>query len=116
MKKILFGIMVMMLASCGKQDTTTIQGTQDYNGKPFTITVKVYSNYGELNRAISEINNGPKVSGFSVWNLRADTMEMTDCTLHVVKPSGVKDYAQMTTWGHELMHCVYGEYHKLGER
>jgi hypothetical protein len=39
---------------------------------------------------------------------------MKRCEIHVVTPRGVED-DYMTTWGHELAHCVFGTYHKEPE-
>lgn len=119
MKKLILAVLLIAITSCSKQDSGTgVTGTQDYAGKQFPITVHVYDTEREMQQAIKDLNppEGYYVEGFSLWTLRKDTMEMTKCDLHVVKPKSVRDHSQMTTWGHELVHCVYGTYHQNGER
>jgi len=110
-------VLSLLLASCGKDDNQ-IQGTMNNEGSQFPITVHVFDTRAQMQRAIDDINNrGDEVDGFSAWYLRSKAdPTMTRCDLYVVRPSSVNDHSQMTTWGHELAHCVYGTYHTEGQR
>lgn len=107
----------LLLASCSK-DSEEIKGTMNNEGSQFPITVHVFDTRMQMQRAIDDINTrGDEVDGFSAWYLSpSDDMAMTRCDLYVVRPSGVSDRSQLTTWGHELAHCVYGTYHTPNQR
>jgi|SaaInlStandDraft_1057018.scaffolds.fasta_scaffold19704_2 hypothetical protein len=116
MKKIAALLMLLLLPSCDKL-SPELEGSHDYEDKPFSITVYVYDSKAELTAAAKELGVPEEAEGFALWSLTAkDRSVMTGCSVHVVKPKGVRDHSQMTTWGHELVHCVYGSYHKEGER
>lgn len=109
--------LVAVVVACGVKEESTIEGSHNYEGQMFPLVVHVYDSYGELNKAISKINNGPKVDGFTSWFIvKDDSKIMSDCEIHVVRPKGVKDVKVLETWGHELAHCIYGTYHKKGVR
>jgi hypothetical protein len=118
LKKLGIIYIFLLLGSCSKQPGDGIEGTQNYEGQQFPITVHVFDTRAQLQKAIEDINNrGEEVDGFSAWYLRSKAdPTMTRCDLYVVRPSSVNDHSQMTTWGHELAHCVYGTYHKEGQR
>lgn len=113
LSKILLVIVVLIMVSCEPSpDGKKISGTQDYSGTQFPITVYTYDNTKDLNKAIKKKKSHKrKVEGFSLWVLSKKSGEMTRCEIHVVVPRNVAD-EHMTTWGHELAHCVYGTYHK----
>jgi hypothetical protein len=108
---------LLSLSSCDNAPDTGVSGTHDYAGKEFPITVIVYDTPAQLNKVANEKGITESADGFALWAIKKnDPTTMTKCTVHVVKPSSVRDYEQMTTWGHELVHCVYGTFHKEGER
>lgn len=89
-------------------------GSHDVSGIDQTIKVTTYDSAIELNRAVED-TVGYKVDGVAFWRIDA-IGNVKRCDIHVVKPHSKFDYNQQETWGHELMHCIYGSYHKEGER
>lgn len=112
LSKTLIGITILTMVSCDPAPSKKISGTQDYSNVQFPITVYTYETASELNKAIKDKKpHDESVSGFSLWFLSKRSGEMSRCEIHVVVPTGVAD-DHMTTWGHELAHCIYGTYHK----
>jgi len=111
------GFVAVLIASCSDQpNDNKIKGSHNYEGKPFTITVNVYPTRMAMESAVRGMNT-ESIEGFAAWTLRKDDLDtMTGCTLYLQKPTGVRDSKQLQTWGHELAHCVYGSYHRKGER
>lgn len=69
----------------------------------FNTVVKEYNNSRELARAIRQYGiDNAEVHAFAV-------IEKETCTIHIVKPA--KRYMPEHI-GHELVHCIYGEWHK----
>jgi len=108
---------MVVVVSCGDSGPgRTIEGSHNYEDKPFEITVKVYPTKMALEKAVRDMNT-ESIEGFAAWKvLKNDPETMTGCTLYLKKPSGVRDTSELTTWGHELAHCVYGSYHRPDER
>lgn len=110
--KIILAIMVLFVVSCEPSKQEKISGTQDYNGVQFPITVHTFQTKRELEVALKDIKSHDEpVSGYSQWYLSKKTGEMSRCEIYVIVPEGEAD-EHMTTWGHELAHCVYGTYHR----
>jgi type IV pilus biogenesis protein CpaD/CtpE len=110
--KIIIGFMVLLLVSCEPSPSKKIEGTHDYSNVQFPITVYTYETSTELNNAVKDKSgHGQPVEGLSLWFLTKKTSQMSRCEIHVVVPNGVDDDHTMT-WGHELVHCVYGTYHR----
>ena len=104
--------LVLLMVSCEPAPSKKISGTQDYSATQFPITVHTYDTKSELNKAIrNKTQHGQNVEGLALWFLGKETSKMKRCEIHVVTPKGVED-DYMTTWGHELAHCVFGTYHK----
>lgn len=110
-----------LLSSCSKQDNgPELIKTHDYSNRELPITVMVFESNSDLNsylRSKDLTQRESKVDGLALWSLNAkDKTEVMDCTIYVVEPKGSQDYKKLTTWGHELVHCVYGSFHKDGIR
>ena len=106
-----------LIVSCSENESAVIEGTHDTTGQDMIIQVHTFRNESALNDAVSKLEGVPsfKVEGLAQWRL--DAMgNFKRCDIYVVKPKGKFDYGQQETWGHELMHCVYGSYHREGER
>ena len=106
MKIPLYGglLWLLLLSSCS--DRNRLLKKDFYNtGKELTLTVYAYCYLDELNLAVMNPTKG--LNGQAVY-AHADNI----CDIHAKKPKNVKlddDYAK--TLGHELMHCLYGDYH-----
>lgn len=76
-----------------------------------TLNVRIiaHHSYDDVNVALKRLFPKLKdmtVYGFMFW--RADGT----CEIHMKSPSGASDTQAMRVWGHELMHCIYGQYHR----
>jgi hypothetical protein len=72
----------------------------------FSLEVKIYKSEKALTRAINQYLSQDDMrlrSGFSVWKT-----DGSECTIFVTEPMVEKDF---DSWGHELGHCVYGNWH-----
>lgn len=113
---ILFVFVLGVLSSC---DPSTSQFTETHNaeGVDFPLKVHVFENETQLNRAVEDLEGAPGVAVDGIAQARVDAIgNVRRCDIYVVRPKHATDYNQQETWGHELMHCVYGLYHKEGVR
>lgn len=112
---ILAFVLMFGLSSCS-EDTVgkPLQRTHDLNGKTFPIKVMSFESESELQRYLQRNKlQKKKVKGFAIWNVDSRNPERVyDCTIYVVDPKGLKDKDRFETWGHELVHCVYGSFHE----
>lgn len=103
----------LAMYGCGEQDSASNIADIDFNkeGREITLTVTVFDTYADLQRARNELTDNPNpVEGFALLN--QDGTGVGDwCKIYVQKIDSVRDERQMTTWGHELAHCLYGTYH-----
>lgn len=99
---------LLALASCGKpegSDGYTFE-KQSQMIDPRPIVVRTYPSVAALKAAYAQQKNGRKLGeseelfGFSVIN--------QICTIHIVRPSVAYHPEE---YGHELTHCLYGEWH-----
>ena len=115
-----FSVLVLIagfLASCSEDSGAGIQGTHDATDIDITIRVKTFPTNDALNKHVGRMEHGPsyEVDGLAVW--RVDAIgNVKRCDIYVEKPKSKFDYKEQSNWGHELMHCIYGSYHKDGER
>jgi hypothetical protein len=112
---ILAFVLMFGLSSCS-EDTVgkPLQKTHDVSGKFLPIKVMVFDTESELQRYLQKNRlQKKKVKGLALWNIDAkDPERVYDCTIYVVDPKGLKDKDRFETWGHELVHCVYGSFHE----
>lgn len=114
-------LLITLVTSCGdKTDGPELIKTHDYSNRELPITVMVFESNSDLNKYLRSkelTQRESKVEGLALWSLNAkNRTEVMDCTIYVVEPKGSQDYNELTTWGHELLHCVYGSFHKDGIR
>ena len=108
---VLLGIMV----SCDPIPSP-LNKTHDTTGEYVDIRVQTFSSQRQLNKHLKR-KEGDEVEGLAQWaHPKDDLTKVKRCDIYVVEPKGSRDYSQMETWGHELMHCVYGSYHPEGQR
>ena len=130
-------IITILIASCvtdALDETVEIEPpipllqTMNRNGQYMKLVVHVHEDETELNLVFKDIiRNNPDRFGvdiddiedwwllgfsFFVDNPKDKKNQKLWCDIHVVKPSHQKDFERINTWGHELMHCVYGGWHK----
>jgi len=111
-------ICVLLFVSCDSEFSSLVE-EHNAEGQDFTINVKTFSSQRALNRYLESkrYNSGPEVEGLARWAIKPETQTAPRrCDVFVVKPKSQRDHATQETWGHELMHCVYGSYHEDGVR
>jgi hypothetical protein len=122
MKKLL-SCLLILVAGCSPE--SNIKPTIDRVGENISVQVIFHDNRASLEEAYRVSNNlastdpVPEQWGFSVWNmwLDADGNQVDlpgrdyRCTVHSFHPKSIDDQ-HVRTLGHELLHCVYGSYHR----
>lgn len=116
--KVLIVLLLIFVSSCDSPPNEGIKKTHDVTGEYIDIRVMTFKSQSSLQRHIDKNNlSNDDVEGLAQWvHPKNDLSKVKRCEIYVVEPSGVKDYSTMQTWGHELAHCMYGSYHKEGER
>ena len=118
-------VLLLLLSSC-EQQGEKVEPTLDRTGEPVQVTVYFYPSSREVTAMYRRLHNIPRGNpmpehlGFAMWpEWRNGEGEPTDrppdqsyeCEVHTVQPRVVNDNATMTL-GHELLHCLYGSYHR----
>jgi len=108
--KYLFLIIVAALAAACGEDKDPMPQDFDRSGEAMTVTVHTYPDQKSMQnaRARHDGMNDPALLGWAAWTAAPPAK----CDIHVVRLQSARDRGQMTTWGHELAHCVYGGYHR----
>lgn len=93
-------LLLLFLFGCDQQTT---KEDFDRTGRPQTITVHVYDTKTALTQSyVDRAGRGAMEHlGWSEWS---ENNESWGCEIHVLKTN-------MSTWGHELKHCMYGQFH-----
>ena len=108
------------VASCDRKSVTPMEtGPNTFNaeGVDIPIAVHTFDSVKELNAFKKNLDGAPEYAVEGLAQARVDVMgNVKRCDIYVVRPAGAKDYDIQLTWGHELMHCIYGLYHKEGVR
>jgi len=115
-KTLTTAILALFLVSCDKP--TEIKKTHDLTDQYVDIRVMTFESRSQLNKFLElKSYSDQEVEGLARWaHPKSDMTKVNRCDIYVVEPSGVRDKGTLTTWGHELAHCMYGSYHKEGER
>jgi hypothetical protein len=93
--------------SCGQPP---IKGDLDRSGKELKVTITFYDNEKSLNEFLTkrlknwEYKTG--LQGQAIWSNTDNT-----CEVHLLRPKSIDD-DRTKTLGHEMLHCIYGTYHK----
>jgi len=94
---------VALLTGCGNPDPK-IKEDFDFTDKELKVTVTTYDSYEALNDNVRIPAEGLQGQA----HLSGDV-----CDIKLYKPKSVRVDDEFTlTLGHELMHCLYGNYHK----
>ncbi|MBG89605.1 MAG: hypothetical protein CMO80_22280 [Verrucomicrobiales bacterium] len=109
MKKMLIVATTLLTMGCqstGMQSSIPVVEEFNREGQQLELYVHTYKNEYKLNKAVPNPAKG--LNGQAVYSHQDNR-----CDLHVKKSSELKlddDYAK--NLGHELMHCLYGDYHQ----
>ena len=107
-------LLTLLLVSCDQP--TGIKKTHDVTDQYIDIRVMTFDTESQLNKFLKR-KDGEEVEGLAQWvHPKGDLTKVKRCDIYVVEPNGSRDYGQMETWGHELMHCIYGSYHPEDQR
>lgn len=115
MKRYLVATIVaaLMLALPACNQDREVAKDFDRSGQPQAITIYVYPNESAVTDAFHKQmagKNSPRDGltrlGFANWVLNTNR-----CEIHVAKIRTAED-PRLKTWGHELAHCIYGNFHK----
>lgn len=116
--KIIILCMMLLMVSCDPSPDSGIKKTHDVTGEYIDIRVMTFNSQSSMQRYLTKNKlTNDEVDGLAQWvHPKEDLTKVKRCEIYVVEPSGVRDYTTMQTWGHELVHCMYGSFHKKGER
>lgn len=107
---------LLTLSSCtdNSQYGKPLLQTHNLDGQTFPLKVMVFESEYALNKYVQGNDLIQQdVLGLARWTVkRDDRSNVTGCTIYVVDPKGLNDSNRFETWGHELVHCVYGSFHK----
>lgn len=113
------------LSSC-QEGGERIVPTIDRVGEDILVRVYFYNSSREVTAMYRQLHNIPRnnpmpeMLGFAMWpewrNQEGESASRPDdeayeCEIHTTQPRFVNDNATMTL-GHELLHCVWGSYHR----
>lgn len=110
MRLLLALMLPMTLLGC--LEDKPITGTMDRVGQAQTITVHLYKTNKEVTEAYKvwmgkELKDSPNPQayrkGFAIWKAE------NTCEIHAKR---ITRHAQLETLGHELYHCLKGQWHK----
>lgn len=89
---------------------------KEYDKKIVYLTVVVYDDRAELQKEYEKhmAKNGGealqgKLFGWSAWYKNPKNLK---CTMHVPVLYDTRESDKFKTWGHELAHCIHGQFHK----
>lgn len=101
---LILGLVILLGANYGGE---RIQPEFDREGQYIKVYIEFYDTESELMDAIAPWNpDDIPHKGMAGWSL-----DENYCYLFSLKPQYVDDDHTMTV-GHELLHCVYGQYHR----
>lgn len=114
----LFLCTVLLLNGCEQGEH--MEPTFDRTGSVVNVTVEIHDTVRQVQDRYRQVHNLPRshdltgLQGFAVWyewpSGEPENTEYT-CDIHVVQPRRVDDNNTLTL-GHELLHCIYGSYHR----
>ena len=115
---VVFIATAFLLGSCEQGEQ--VEPTFDRSGLIVETKVKVHDRLRDMHNAYKDVHNLPNshdltgLQGFAVWYEFPNgkpSDELYTCEIHIVRPSRVDDNNTLTL-GHEMLHCIYGSYHK----
>lgn len=109
-KSSIFAGIILLLMSCGDPSAVNSERTIEHARTEIMLHVKLFDTNSQLNAFINKEyagkTNDLTKSGFAMWYKDDPTGE---CTIYVVKGTST---SLQTDYGHEIMHCIYGSFHK----
>lgn len=100
-------LVILFLSSCAN---LSLPGDFDRSGKEIRIITYFYEDVYSMTKTFKKRHKGLHTSrsvlGYATWNLE----EPYTCEIHSVRPRG-KNSDAFNTLGHELLHCLTGNWH-----
>lgn len=97
---VLMACMLLLMPACGPKEPPVEQYTDIKLKVVLFDTEAKLNDYIQSNFNVTEVNR----EGMAVWYLNDPEHE---CTLYLPR-----SITKESVYGHELMHCIYGSYHK----
>lgn len=118
LSKIIIGVMILFVVSCEPLPDKGLIKTHDVTGEYLDIRVMTFKSQKGLQKYLTKNKmTFHEVDGLAQWvHPKDDLTKVKRCEIYVVEPKSVRDTDVMETWGHELAHCIYGSFHKKGQR
>lgn len=114
MRKILLALSLVALASCNDASKTGVDGytfgKPSFEKSEVKIKIVTYDNKKSFLEAGKKAGvNNPNLAAFAL--IPVDPTDNT-CTVHIMSP---KVSYEPEWYGHEFMHCYYGQWHTSNE-
>ena len=110
---LLCGVFMAISGCFPEKQPDPIEGTINRAGQIMAVQVIVHKTDAELQAAYRKWNYGApvdviemEVHGFAIWS----SEEPGQCQIHIRQINTAGDI-NMDTLGHEMTHCLYGEFH-----
>ena len=103
MKTLIILMITLMIISCS-DSSKNISKEFNKEKKPLSITVITMKSTNEMRRKVWKYKEG--IQGQALYSPNDNR-----CEIIIYEPKKVDDEATLTL-GHELMHCLYGDYHE----
>lgn len=117
----MFGI---LLGGCASMNgiPTGMPIRKDFTHTNLSVKIIVYPNNAALSRACLALvpkeasSFGVSSRPIQVWLNGCATWDPQNnvCIIRVQEPTNTGDTSDIETWGHELLHCTYGNWHIAG--
>ena len=114
-------LMALPLTVNAGQRNTSVEPDYDLSGVEMRITVYTYTSKSELNKAYREKtgDRNPPIDryGFAQWTVKevkykeVIPSDEPRCEIHIIVPTMLEGGPAMPTVGHELLHCLFGNFH-----
>ena len=120
MRNILIGVFSLLMISC-TNTRPSFSGDIDRSAQSVETRVYIYKNKREITKAFKAsistnkeklLGDNSLIDGWAEWTSK----KPYKCNIHVIKPRSMGSKNTIDTWGHEMLHCIYGDYHRKGIR
>ena len=106
-------VALVLMFGCSERAPSIAESGTDKTGRELKVTTTVYANDEALNAArLAYIRDHgvtapvEYVDGWAAWTATGDW-----CQISIVPPRNVNDTSRMKALGHEMAHCLWGDYH-----
>lgn len=114
MKKFFLALLILVflfLLSCDSQMDKVDDRFKYESGQSFQIRIHIFKTHDELTKYVKSVSGDkekPDLWGWSQMSVSPVTGKVIRCDIYVKDSDG---NAELETWGHELKHCIRGNWH-----